>query len=34
MDTGMNKNIDLTTVGGRIKAKRIEAGMTQVLIVK
>ena len=25
----MNKNIDLTTVGGRIKAKRIEAGMTQ-----
>lgn len=23
------KNIDLTTVGGRIKAKRIEAGMTQ-----
>ena len=28
-ETGMNKNIDLTTVGGRIKAKRIEAGMTQ-----
>jgi len=23
------KNIDLTTVGGRIKAKRLEAGMTQ-----
>lgn len=28
-ETEMNKNIDLTTVGGRIKAKRIEAGMTQ-----
>ena len=24
------KTIDLTTVGGRIKAKRMEAGMTQV----
>ena len=23
------KNIDLTTVGGRIKAKRLEAGLTQ-----
>ena len=29
METEMNKHIDLTTVGGRIKAKRIEAGMTQ-----
>ena len=29
METEMNKNIDLPTVGGRIKAKRIEAGMTQ-----
>lgn len=25
----MTKNIDLTTVGGRIKAKRIECGLTQ-----
>lgn len=25
----MTKNIDLTTVGGRIKAKRLEAGLTQ-----
>lgn len=24
-----NKNIDLTTVGGRIKAKRLESGLTQ-----
>ena len=24
------KNIDLTTIGGRIKAKRIECGLTQV----
>ena len=25
----MRNNIDLTTIGGRIKVKRIEAGLTQ-----